>query len=71
MFKNLKAEMIRQDISLQDIANALNIKPDTARLKINGKIGISNDDCLTVASLFMENNKIDYLFAKQVKAKKE
>ena len=40
MFKNLKVEMLRQDVTAQQIADALNIKLDTARLKINGKIGI-------------------------------
>lgn len=64
MFRNLKAEMIRQDVTLQQIAAALRIKPDTARLKINGKVGISIVDCKTVASLFKENNDIEYLFAK-------
>ncbi len=62
MFKNLKVEMLRQDITTQQIADVLNIKLDTARLKINGKIGISMDDCHKVAMLFKEKNDIDYLF---------
>ena len=69
MFRNLKAEMILQDVSVQDIANALHIKPDTARLKVNGKIGISLDDCYKVAALFKENNKVEYLFEKKDKKK--
>lgn len=67
MFKNLKVEMLRQDVTAQQIADALNIKLDTARLKINGKIGISMDDCYKVAALFKENNSVDYLFKRQNK----
>lgn len=70
MFKNLKVEMMRQDISLQNIADALNIKYDTARLKVNGKIGISLDDCNKVAALFKENNKVEYLFKRYDSKKK-
>lgn len=67
MFKNLKVEMLRQDVTAQQIADALNIKLDTARLKINGKIGISMDDCYKVAALFKENNSVDYLFKRHDK----
>ena len=69
MFKNLKVEMLRQDVTTQQIANVLNIKLDTARLKINGKIGISMDDCHKVAMLFKEKNDIDYLFKRYDKPK--
>lgn len=69
MFKNLKVEMLRQDVTTQQIADVLNIKLDTARLKINGKIGISMDDCHKVAMLFKEKNDIDYLFKRYDKPK--
>lgn len=64
MFRNLKAEMIRQGVSAQQIADTLGIKLDTARLKINGKIGISIDDCNLIAALFKEKDKnnVEYLF---------
>jgi hypothetical protein len=64
MFRNLKAEMIRQNVSIKDIANLLNIKVGTARAKINGKIGVSLEDCKKIITLFNENNTIDYLFKK-------
>lgn len=63
MYKNLKAEMIKQDISIKDIAKLLNIKVDTARLKVNGKIPFRMPECKVIASLFQENNSIDYLFS--------
>lgn len=64
MFRNLKAEMIKQNVSIKDIANLLNIKVGTARSKINGKIGVSLEDCKKIITLFNENNTIDYLFEK-------
>ncbi len=71
MFKNLKAEMIRQDVTAKQIADTLDIKLDTARLKINGKIPVSIVDCYKISALFNENNDIGYLFAKDEKTKKE
>ena len=66
MYKNLKAEMIKQDISIKDIASLLNIKVDTARLKVNGKIPLRMPECQEIASLFSESNSIDYLFSKNL-----
>lgn len=63
MYKNLKAEMIKQDITIKDIASLLNIKVDTARLKVNGKIPFRMPECKEIVSLFQENNSIDYLFS--------
>jgi len=64
MYRNLKAEMIRQNVTPQDIAHELNIKTDTARLKVNGKIPTSLDDCQKICTLFNENNSLEYLFKK-------
>ena len=63
MFKNLKAEMIKQEISIKQIADVLNVKVDTARLKLNGKIPMRMQECQNVAKLFLKNNSLDYLFA--------
>ena len=73
MYKNLKAEMIRQNVTAKQIADTLDIKLDTARRKINGKISVSIVDCHKIADLFTENNSVDYLFNKDQnpKTKKE
>ena len=63
-YKNLMVEMLRQDISIMNIAESLNLKKETVRKKINGKISISLEDCNKIASLFAENNDLDYLFKK-------
>lgn len=63
MLKNLKAEMIKQDVSIQDIADVLKIKHETARKKLNGIISLSLKECQTIATLFKINNSLDYLFS--------
>ena len=62
MFKNLKAEMIRQNVTASQISELLGIKLDTVRRKINAQIKISIDECFKIKTLFKENNSIDYLF---------
>ncbi len=62
MFRNLKAEMIRQNVTAEQIAQVIGKKVDTARRKINGKITIRHPECAKIAKLFAENNSIDYLF---------
>jgi len=62
MYKNLKAEMVRQDVDIKQIARLLGIKTDTARLKVNGRVPFRMGECNCIATLFSENNSIDYLF---------
>lgn len=63
MFKNLKAEMIKQDISFKDIAKVLNIKEQTAQKKINENISLTLEECKKISNLFSINNSLDYLFS--------
>ncbi len=62
MFRNLKAEMMRQNITLKDLAKAIHRSEESVRLKINEKIGIRYSECVKIANLFKENNSLDYLF---------
>ncbi len=64
MYKNLKAEMLKQDITLAQIALAINKKPDTTDRKINGKININIEECKAIAKLFIKDNTLEYLFAR-------
>lgn len=66
MFRNLKAELVRNNISNIDIAKTLGITPGTASLKINGKAKISLTEAFAIQKLVYEKsgNKmtIEYLF---------
>jgi len=54
--------MIRQNITLEDIARTLKINRETARRKVKGDIGFSLPQCQKIALLFVSNNTLDYLF---------
>lgn len=62
MFKNLRAEMIRQNISIEQISQALEIKPDSFRRKMSGKTNFTLAEAKKIKSLFLLNNSLDYLF---------
>lgn len=64
MYKNLKIEMLKQNITVKDIAEKLQINTATVCKKINCKIGISLNDCILISEMFSTNNSIDYLFKK-------
>jgi len=70
MYKNLKAEMIKQGVTAQQIALKLKLTLDTTRRKINCQIGLNMVEGFLIASLFSENNALEYLFieAKQDEA---
>lgn len=57
MYKNLKAELVRYDISNGDIANTLGITPGTASLKVNGKAKVSLDEAFMIQDLIYAKSK--------------
>lgn len=63
MFKNLQAEMIREGLTNENIAEALNLTPHTVRRKMNGEIGITISEAKIIKSLFKKTDfTIDFLF---------
>lgn len=66
-FKNLEAEMVRNSLKNEDIAEQLSITPHTVRRKLNGEIGIAIDEARKIQKLVNETAKseftIDFLFA--------
>lgn len=64
MYKNLKAEMLKQNITMQQIADTLQIKKETASKKVNGAIGLTLNECFLISKLFKSDNTIEYLFKK-------
>lgn len=62
MYKNLKAEMLRQDVNISQIAKAINKSERVTYFRLNGTIKIKLDESRKIAALFKENNSIEYLF---------
>lgn len=66
-FKNLEAEMVRNSLKNEDIAEKLNITPHTVRRKLNGEIGIAIDEAKKIQKLVNDVSKqdftVDFLFA--------
>lgn len=62
-FKNLEAEMVRNDLKPEKIAEKLNVGLNTVRRKLSGDIGITLAEAKEIQSLFTTEFTIDFLFA--------
>ena len=58
MYRNLKAELVRHNISNIEIAKRLGITKGTASLKVNGKAKISLDEAFSFQNLIYEKSGI-------------
>lgn len=60
MYKNLRAELVRNNITNIDVAKTLGITPGTVSLKLNGKAHISMKQAFAIQDLIYEKsgNKI-------------
>lgn len=56
MFRNLKAELVRHNISNIDIAKKLGITEGTASLKLNGKAKVSLEEAFIIQDLINEKS---------------
>lgn len=56
MYRNLKAELVRHNISNIDIAKKLGITEGTASLKLNGKAKVSLGEAFIIQNLIYENS---------------
>jgi plasmid maintenance system antidote protein VapI len=56
MYRNLKAELVRHNISNIDIAKRLGITEGTASLKVNGKAKVSLDEAFSIQNLIYEKS---------------
>jgi plasmid maintenance system antidote protein VapI len=65
MFKNLRAEMAREGITVKKMAETLNIPVNTLRDKIKGRTEISLSLAFTIRELFFPDIDIFYLFKKE------
>lgn len=62
-FSNLRAEMSRDKITVQDIAGTLNINRDTASRKLAQRSPLMLDEAMTIRNAYFPKLEIDYLFA--------
>lgn len=62
MFSNLRAEMARIGITVQDIGKTLGVNRDTASRKLSGKSAITLSDAFVIAKTYFPESDIRYLF---------
>lgn len=63
IFSNLRAEMARQKISIQDIAQVLEVNRDTASNKLSCKTPITLNEAFKINRAFFPDSNIEYLFS--------
>ena len=61
-YLNLKAEMAKRNISIEDIAQLLKIHRNSVANKINGRSRFTVDEALLIRDTFFPNLSTDYLF---------
>lgn len=66
MFKNLKAEMARQGITLLKVSEDLQLSYESVRNKFNGKTEFLRSEMLRIRDMYFPDCTLDYLFANQI-----
>lgn len=64
-YPNLRAEMARSNISIQDIARAIGTARDTAGAKLSRKRPISLNEAFEIANTFFPDKDVHFLFQTQ------
>lgn len=62
-YQNLKAEMARRGIQIQDLANLLNVHRNSVYNKFK-KGGLSVEDAIRIRDAFFPSLDMEYLFGK-------
>lgn len=63
LYRNLKAEMGRNNITNSDIAKCINKDVSTVSAKLNAPNRITLNECIKIKNKFFPNLTIEYLFA--------
>lgn len=63
MFSNLRAEMARKQITIQEIANTIGVGRDAASQKLSGKTAITLAEAFKVEREYFPDSDVRYLFA--------
>lgn len=61
-YLNLKGEMAKRNISLEAIAQLLDIHRNSAANKVNGRTRFTVDEALLIRDTFFSDLSTDYLF---------
>lgn len=67
IFPNLRAEMARRNLSIQDVAKAIKTGRDTAGAKLSGKRPIHLDEAITITDTFSRTKMCDIYLKKMKK----
>lgn len=62
MYRNVKAEMVRQGLKLKDIAEALDKKISTVSLKLNGKYPLTFNEAKKIKAVLKSDMPLETLF---------
>lgn len=62
MYPNLRAEMARKGIGIQEMANMIGCTRDTMSSKLSGKTKISFEEASKIERCFFNGTGVDYLF---------
>ena len=68
MFSNLRAEMARKQITIQEIANTIGVGRDAASQKLSGKTPITLAEAFKVEAEYFPGIDVRYLFAELLEA---
>lgn len=64
MYLNLKKEMDRNGITIEDLSKSLNLHRNTISNKINGSTPLSIEEGMKIRNIFFEYADFQYLFKK-------
>lgn len=62
-YLNLKAEMARKNVTIEEISDLLKIHRNSVSNKLNGKSKFSIDEAFSVQRAFFPDMETQYLFA--------
>ena len=62
LYRNLRAEMARKSVKINDIANFLDVRYATICDKMNGKFRFYYDEAAAIKEHFFPEHDLEYLF---------
>lgn len=62
-FSNLRAEMSRNKVTVQNIAGTLSVNRDTASRKLSQKSPLMLDEAVAIRNTYFPDLGVEYLFA--------